>query len=189
MKLKFQISNSCPELAERVKFQIKDGFTIIELLLYQGLLMIFLVVLTEIFLSALDIQLGQQSSSNIQQDGSYIISRLIYDINRASAICKPLTIGSSNETLQLAINSSTCLDPYLYSYSSDGTNLILTTSGNPDPLNGYDTQISHLNFLRLGNSGKVEDTITVKFTLTSKIAIRNFYESRDFQTTVSKRRN
>src|SRR3990172_6790072 len=50
----------------------RRGFTIIELILYMGMLSILLAVLSQIFVSILNVQLESQSSSSIEQDSRYI---------------------------------------------------------------------------------------------------------------------
>src|SRR4030042_5852170 len=75
------------------KFQ--KGFTLVEILLYMGLLAILLVVLTEILVSILAVKIEFEATSSVEQDSRFLLSRLFYDINRASAITTPGSIGSS----------------------------------------------------------------------------------------------
>ncbi len=157
------------------------GFTVIELVLYIGLLTIFLVVLTEIFVSVLDVQLESEATSHVTQDGRYIMSRLFYDVSRSQVILSPAAPGSTSSTLQLSIGGA------IYSYSV-GTNGMLTATdaSGSVPLNGFDTTISNVLFTRLGNSGG-KNTITANFTVSSRVTRPQGSESTPFQVTMGQR--
>lgn len=172
----FRISN--------LKFRISSsqlGMTLIELIIYMGLLSIFLVVLTSVFSSIINVQLESKSVSSVEEDGRYLLNRLTYDLRRASSITTPASIGGSGSTLALVIDGST------YTYSQNGTNLQLVSPAGTDIINSIDTQISNLNFRRIGNvSGK--NTIVVSFTITSAIKkMGNVAETKDIQTTIGVR--
>jgi Tfp pilus assembly protein PilW len=154
------------------------GMTLIELLIYMGLLSIFLVVLTSVFTSIVNVQLESKSVSSVEEDGRYILNRLTYDIRRASSITTPASIGGSGSTLALVINGST------YTLSQNGNNLQLVSSAGTDNLNSVDTKISNLSFQRIGNvSGK--NTIVINFTITSAIQkMGNGPETKAVQTTI-----
>lgn len=157
------------------------GFTLVELLLYMTLLTGFLILLTRIFSSTLDTQFDSEAQSAIQQDSRTIISRLSYDIHRATSVTTPTTLGGSGSTLVLVIAGEN------YTYTVSGTNLILTTTSQPaDPLNSVNTLVSGLNFKRLGNPGG-KDTIQMQFTLTSKVKRLPGADVKSFQTTVGLR--
>jgi len=164
---------------------MKKGFTIIELLIFMGILSILLYVLTDIFVSSLDVKTQSESQASLQQDGRYILSKLIYDINRASAINSP-SLGTENNSLEIVINGQT------YSYSLDGDNLKLTNNFGDNNLNGYNTQVSNLSFLRLGNPVTDErpspkDNIRISFNLKSKMIINSGQEILNFQTSAGLR--
>lgn len=73
------------------KVRNQDGFTIVELLIY---MVIMIVIFTQIFVSILDNQLRSTNTSNVADDGRYIYSRFIYDVNRADSIASPSAFGS-----------------------------------------------------------------------------------------------
>jgi len=62
------------------------GLTLVEMLLYMAVFSILLTVLLQIFFSALDVQLESKATSGVDQDGTYIMARLTYDIQRAQAV-------------------------------------------------------------------------------------------------------
>ena len=145
-----------------------------------GLLAILLAILTGIFLTTLDSHLESQTLSSVQQDGRFILSRMIYDISRAQSITQPTSVGESGNTLQLSI------DGVNYIYSLNSGNLQINNNGTVDRLNGFDTTISNLLFQRLGNTGG-KNSITVSFTITSITQKTQGSETKDFQTTATLR--
>lgn len=166
--LKLEIRNSC------------RGFTVVELILYMGILTILLTVLTEVFGSILDTQLESQAVSSVEQDARFILSRLTYDIMNAQSITTPINLGDQTQTLQLTKSG---ID---YTYSVAGGNFSLTDNFGTDQLNSFDSTISNLSFTRLGaSSGK--PTITIEFTLTSLTRQAKGPETKSFQTTVGLR--
>lgn len=166
----------------KTSFQInqKKGFTLVELLLYMTLLTGFLILLTRIFSSTLDTQFDSQAQAAIQQDSRYILSRLTYDLHRAESVTTPAAQGATGGTLAIVINGVT------YTYTLNGSNLVLTNSNPADSLNSVNTLVSGLSFRRLGNPGG-KDTIQLQFTLTSKVKRLPGSDVKSFQTTIGLR--
>jgi len=148
-----------------------------------GILSILLGVLTSIFVSALDVQAESQATSSVERDGNYILARLNYDIHRAQSINIPVVNGVTASNFQIVINGVN------YTYSVDGNNnLILANNLGVNNLNNYGTNISAFSVERLGNAGKVEDTLKINFTVTSRTQRVSGPETRNFQTNLSLRR-
>ncbi len=159
------------------------GTTLIELLLYMGLLTIFMSVLAGLFSSAVDLHLESNATTSVDRDAQFIISRLTYDIERAVGIVAPASLGSTGSTLTLSITGGNI------SYNTDASgNLVYTTTSGSFTLNSYDVTISDLSFTHYGNLGGVEDNIQVSFTITSQYTQRKGTESRTIQTTIGLRR-
>lgn len=158
------------------------GFTLIELLLYMGIFSILIVVLFQMLASIFDLQLESESASSVSQDGRFIVNRLAYDVPRAATISAPL-LGLEGSSLTIIEGVNT------YTYSLSSGNLILTKNpGNiSNQLNSIDTTVSNLNFYHLADNVEKNDTITVTFTLTSKIKRRGQPDSLDYRTTVGLR--
>lgn len=159
---------------------MKKGFTIIELIIYMGLMAIFLVVLTEIFLSVLDVQTESQQNSSVEQDGKFILARLNYDISQASSITSP--------TLGQASSSATIVEGGV-NYTYDGTsgnNLVLVNNQGSNQLNSAGSSTSNVVFTHLGNVGG-KNSLQVKFRLTSTASRNAGKEIRDFETTLGLR--
>src|SRR3989338_7067480 len=114
------------EITHSLKFAVRrsKGSTLIELLLYMGILSIFLMILTQLFLSVLDVSTESKQVSSVVQDGRFILARLRYDIQRADAINSP-SLGSSDTTLSLDIGGNT------YVYTLSGSNLELQVNSEP----------------------------------------------------------
>ena len=155
----------------------RQGFTIVELLVYVGILVVFIYMLTNMFTAVIDMQLESESTSAVVQDSRYILSRFNYDIKRASSITTPSTLGSQSSTLVLRIGSSD------YTYDLVNGNLVLTGASGTGVLNSTGTHVSGVSFRRYGNvNGK--HSVRIAFTLTSTTDRISGPEVQNFQTTV-----
>ncbi|HSW48291.1 MAG TPA: prepilin-type N-terminal cleavage/methylation domain-containing protein, partial [Candidatus Saccharimonadales bacterium] len=166
---KFQISNFKYQIKKiskvknwkSEKLDFNRGFTLVELLMSIGIMLVLMSVMTGVFGSTIDTTLDSSATSGVDQDGKFIIARLAYDMQRASQIVTPAAPGSTTSpTLTIAINSVN------YTYSLSGSDLILTDDTGPNNLNSNSTQVSNLTFQRLG-IGNMTDTVQVKFKLSS----------------------
>jgi len=156
------------------------GFSLVELLIYMGLLSILVGIMSMIFASIIDVQLRSESASSVDQDSRYILSRMLYDMKSAARVSTPASPGTSSSTLQMLVNNIT------YTYSLDGSNnLQLSNNYGTNVLNGYDTQVSGLSFQRVG-AGDSNDTIRMTFTLTSRTSPHGQAETKTFQTTLAR---
>lgn len=136
----------------------KKGFTLVELLIYMALSMIFMGILTDLFVSTLNLKQESIATSSVESDGRFILSRLIYDAN---------TSGAES----IATN-----------YSLVGNDLMLSGQR----LNSSETKVSDLTFLNLGNVGG-KQSVQVKFRLESVVVRNSGPEVRDYQITVGSR--
>lgn len=164
------------------KIKIQHGSTLIELLLYIGLLAVFMTVLGGILGTAVDLRLESNATSSIDKEANYIFARTTYDIHRADSIDTPINPGDSNQNLVLTIQGVT----YTYNLNSSG-NLVYTNDQGSFYLNNYDTKIDSISFNKIGNLGGAADTVHINITLSSIFKDRKGTESRNFQTTVGLR--
>ncbi|MBI2405012.1 hypothetical protein HYV22_02430 [Candidatus Gottesmanbacteria bacterium] len=155
---------------------VGTGFTIVEMLLYMGLLSGFLVILTSIFLSALDVSSESQTFSRMEEDGRYILARLTYDIARSQAVTIPTTLGTPANSLQLTIGGESVI------YGISGTNLTIASGSETNILNSFGSYVSGFTVVRLGNPGGKE-SVTVDVTLTSATQRPSGPEVRSFHMT------
>lgn len=185
MRKTYHLSLTCPPKPWRrwITYHLKRGVTLIEMLLYMGIFSIFLVVLTDIFVSILSVRSESEASSTIEKDGRYLLSRLSYDISRADSISNPTAIGQTDNLLRLVIG------PVNYTYSTLGSNMTLLDNQGLNFLNGSETSISNIQFTRIGNTSVVgtKDNIKLQFTLTSKTQRNSGPETKTFTTTIGRR--
>lgn len=160
---------------------LTKGFTIVEILIYIGLFSMFMVVLTNIFVSSLDVKLGSEANSAVVTDGRFILTRLENDITQAQAISLPASLGDEGSSLTLTLPGGDTL-----SYNLNGDNLELTDAIGSGKLNSSETKITSLNFHKIGNADGGE-TVQINIVLESTTAIRAQPEIRDYQTTVGLR--
>lgn len=158
----------------------KLGFTLVELILYMGILSVLVLVLTDILVAIFNAQLSSQSTTSVSADGRYIYSRITYDINRAQGVALPTNLGDSSATLVATISGST------YTYGLSSGNLQVNDGTGSYVLNGPDTTVSNLQFTRIGNiNGK--HTFRLNYTITGKIPLNGRIDSEVFQTTAGLR--
>lgn len=158
----------------------KLGFTLVELSIYMGISMIILLILIELLAAIFNTKLTSQSTSSVSQDGRYIYTRLIYDVNRAQNVSIPANLGDTDNKLSLIINNQ----PLTYMLQEG--NIVIEDAGNTYVLNGVNTTVSDLLFTRIGNpNGK--HTFKITYKITSRIVERGAPESKVFQTTAGLR--
>jgi len=155
----------------------KQGFTVVELLVYSGILTVFLYVMTNIFISVLDMQLESETAGPVVQDSQYILSRFTYDIGRASSIVTPAALGAQTTNLVLHIGASD------YTYVVTNGNLLLTSPSGSAALNSYGTKVSNVSFRRYGNTNG-KNSVRILFTLTSVASRSAGPDSRDYESTI-----
>lgn len=159
------------------------GFTLIELMIYMGVLAIFIGTLSTLFSTSVNIQLESQNLTSVEQDGRYILARLIYDSHRATSVTTPASLGASNSSLVLVISGVN----YTFDLDASG-NLRYVNNLGTFQLNSHDTSLSSLSFQRIGNVGGDEDTIVVSFQIASRVETIPPTPPKDFSTVIALRR-
>ena len=157
-----------------------QGFTLVEMLIYIGILSIFMLVLAEIFHSVINVQLESASHSFVQQDSQFIISRLTSDVHRAENIILPASIGEESTSLQIVIDGQN------HTYAPNNGDLQLTDNLGSANLNSIETSVSNFNITRLGNPGG-KNSLQINFTITSRILQQGQAESQNYQTVLKLR--
>lgn len=163
-----------------------SGFTLIELVIYGGLLGILLVILSDYFISIMNLQLQTKVSSSIEQDGEYILARTAYDMHRALSIQSP-GVGITGSSVSIVIHENDV--DKTYQYDVQNGNLMLTVDSAATQLNSGESEVAGFSVFRIGNSDSIvgaKDTLRMSFTLRSKATGSSFSE-RPFMTTVSLR--
>ncbi len=164
----------------------KGGFTLIELVLFMGLMSILLMVIIDVFNTVLTVQLDSEKTTYTATDSRYIYTRLLYDIHRAKSINLPASLGTSGSSLQLTIFEGGADRTFTYTVNSTTHMLTLTNYLGTIELNSPNTTISGLSFTRLGNvNGK--NSVQLSFTTTSVAKSRSINEVQTYQTTIGLR--
>jgi hypothetical protein len=160
---------------------MKRAFTFIEMLIYIGLVSVFLVILSGMFGAILDMQLESRAGSAVDQDAQYLLARMEYDVRRASDIVSPSVSGEVADSLTLTIGSDT------YIYSLTGGKLQLTVSGQSHILNSFDCLTSDFSVTRIGYDTE-KPSIRISFNLQSvAVSLTQQPQIRSYQTTVGLR--
>lgn len=158
----------------------QKGFTLVELIIYMGLLAILMTILTRLFTATIDVQLSSEATGAVEEDSRYIYSRLAYDLTRADSIVTPASPGVSANSLTMMIG------PVVNTYSVSNTSLMLANDQGVSELNSYGTSISNVLFTQLGPvTGK--KSIQVKYTITSTIQSSSGPDTRNMETTITQR--
>lgn len=153
---------------------MKRGFTIVELLIYMVIMSALLTVLGRILITTLDLQTESESTSMVETDGRFLLSRLSYDLHRASSIASPTSAGQTAASLGLTIDGQT------FTYAVTNSALQLTTPSGSSPLTSPDVAMTNFSVTRLGNPGG-KPTVQINFT------ISHGQETRNYQTAVGLR--
>ncbi|OGG34950.1 hypothetical protein A2363_01875 [Candidatus Gottesmanbacteria bacterium RIFOXYB1_FULL_47_11] len=158
----------------------KKGFTIVELLLYMGLLTVFTVIMTHMFTSILDVQLESVATGAVSEDSRYLYGRLTYDIKRAASIVTPPVVGETTDSLTIMIGT------VANTYRMSGDAIVLVNDAGVNRLNGSATRISGLSFQRLGKA-EGKNSIRIAFTIDSTTQKVSGPETKTVTTTVALR--
>ncbi len=164
-----------------LSFSSRSGFTLVELMIYMGLLSVFMVVMTDLLSQILDVRTQSTALSFVNTDGNYIRDRLAYDIRRSTSITTPAVPGATSNQLVLMIGGAT------YSYAVGSTALTLTTGGVSQTLTTSDVSIASFSATRVGN-GTGKDTVRLEYTLQSKRTAHNLpVEQKSYELTIGAR--
>jgi len=162
------------------------GASLIELLIYIGLLSIILLVAIDLMIRSGEFSLEASSKNNLQGDTLFIEGRLSYDIHQADTITTPADLGDTSSTLVLTVGSET------HTYSLNGTNLEYQRETGPPPttqtanLNSNLTRINSISFQRLGNTGG-KHTIKIVFEIEDIKGRKGGAVKKTFETVVGLR--
>lgn len=154
-----------------------NGITLVELVIYMGILSVILVIFIDLFALLFDKQLETQSISAVQQDSNYILSRLPYEFGRAQSVEIPATAGAVTNSLRLMTDSD------IYDFYLLNNNLVREHNGEIEQVNGYDTTATNLTFRRLGENN-AQDVVQIELVLSSKAKKQSGNEVNQFSTTL-----
>lgn len=161
------------------------GFTLIELLLYVSIVGILLLGITAFFAISAEARIKNQSISEVNQQGQFVMDILSQTIRNADSITLP-AIGGSGNQLTAAV-PTTSLNPTTVSLS--GTTLqIKEGSAAALPLTNTKVEVSNLviqNLSRTSTPGIVQISLTISRTNPNNRPEYSFQKT--FTTSVSVR--
>lgn len=167
-----------------VKNVNQKGTSLIEVLLYIGLLSVVLIVIIDLLITSGSLKQEANGKSSLAQDAHYISQRLTYEIERADSVTSPATIGQISQILNTTVGSES------YTFSLNAGNLemqkmvglsVLTAN-----LNSSLTSVSNLSVQRLGNiSGK--SSFKINFTLTNLKSTQQGTLSKNYEVVATLR--
>ena len=154
----------------------KPGFTLVEMLMVMGVMSILVVILSQVFGSILTMKLRSEATTAVSQDSRYLLSRLYYDISRASDI-----VSGSGATLTLTIGG----DSYVYAQNGDTLTLAIN-GGTGESLTSVRSRVTDLSFTRTDLG--LKKGVQIHLIMTPIIALPGGANlSRELTTTVALR--
>ena len=157
------------------KLPLNSGTTLVELILYMGLLSIFIIILFNLFTAILSTQTRSAAVSLVQTNGNFLLTKLTADINRADSIVLPLAISASASSMVLKVGATDT------TYAISNGRLVITDSSGSNNLNDSDTTISDFVVTKLGNVGG-KPGLQMLFTITSNVVDNSNIKTKTFQT-------
>lgn len=153
----------------------KEGFSLIELVIYLGLTIILLGLLSSILFTILKVQQNQSSAFKLNSELNFIMNSIRTDVRQGTAISvtsSTLTVNTaSSSTNPIIINSSNGT-----AYRKVGTNLA-------QALSSSQVTLDSLTFKEY--SGTSTKAVQILIVLTSNPDNPQIKETRSLQSTVS----
>lgn len=142
-----------------LKKRLTTGFTIVEMLIYMGLMSILLVLLSSMFVSILETQAESVSDTSLVSESQYITAKIRYDINRTNVINTPAAEGITTNMLSLSTDAGEV------QYAINGSNILtVTQAGISHALHTDELETTSLAVVLYGNDTGVP-SIEVEFVL------------------------
>src|SRR3989344_1950392 len=139
----------------------RRGFTIIELLIFTAIFSIMSVAFLSALVSAIQIQVKQLATSEVNQQSQFLLDTIQYYVQSASLV--ELPSDTATTTLKLRTSSSSTDPLYIY-LSGDVVYLKQTDSGAAEALTSSKVAVSNLTFTKRANNPG-HDSVNVLFTI------------------------
>ncbi len=123
------------------------GVSLIEVQLYAALFAVFIVVLSQLFANAVDLQVRNSATAAVDQEAKFVLQRLQFDGLRAAAVTTPSALGETTAVLAYTIGSQT------YTYQVNNGVLELTNPEDTYAVTSPLVEIANFQVLRTGNLG------------------------------------
>jgi len=160
-----------------------NGFTLIEFLLYIGILVTILALTGGFLWNIIFGSIKEASYQEVQENGRFILAKITQEVKKATGINSPLA-GATSTTLSLAM-AATSTDPTVFDLVNGQLKITRGASG-PYELTSDQITVSNLRFTNLSYPD-TPGTIRIEITL-EHVNPGNRIEyqaSADFKSTVS----
>jgi Tfp pilus assembly protein PilW len=155
--------------------KLKNGYTLIEVLVYGVIFSMFLLLITQIFLTMKNTSAGSSATVNLQQNYARIFSDLNQTIRSATSVSSPT---SGNSAASLSLNDGSIV------YQVVGGVLQKVDGGTPIPLTDDGINIADINFENVGEA-TLAATVRIRMTVESNYILEGGRRiSEDFQTAI-----
>jgi hypothetical protein len=153
-RISSQITSQKTKLKTRYKTS-SPGITLVELLIYMGLFTGFLVILSGVFVSTLEVQSESSQTARIEQDSQYLFARLQYDVSRADDLISPAVNGETTNSLVIAVTEGE-----LTYFIENGQLKLSLSGGTSEVITSTGITVSLLEFQRLANEDGIPSVRT-----------------------------
>ena len=156
---------------------IRTGTTLLEIMLFLGILSIISTTITAVFIATQDARVLQRSIANLEDGGIQLISTISKTARRAETVVSPATgMTGSSLVLQMASN-----DEYPTIFTRVGSGIVIVQKSSTSALLGSSVVISSLSFKNVAG-GNVWFTFTLS-TIVRAVKSRTY--SRTFNGTAT----
>ena len=162
-------------IAQQYRLISSRGFSLVEVLVYLGILILVVIVSIEMFISFDLVLMRNAAERELTTSASVSLERMLRDFRAADIIdLTPSTFDVSPGTLTLVQGTTTI------AYTLSGGNLLVSVNGLvPIPLTGDTITVDSLVFSRYAENGLELVRVALTLSTHSKIAssTRTFYTS------------
>jgi len=160
----------------------KNGFTMIEIMMYFAITSVFLLSITLFSIQIMTAFRWSENMHEIQTSGNFITDKFVEKIHSAESIETGTSVFDSDDGV-LALNGTTSSRFYL-----DAGNLyLIEDSGDPMQLNSSDVKFNFLRFTRVV-SPKTPDQVVIDAEIESISEITSYNRSYPYHLSLSLRR-
>lgn len=161
----------------------KQGFTLIEILIYIAILALVFVSMIVFFLNNISSNIKANSYQEVQQNGRFVMTKISQEMKKAIGINSPVP-GSSGTSLSLVMSDSN-LNPTVLDLNN-GKLRIAQGSSAPVDLTTDQVLVTNLQFTNLsyaGTPGTVRTEMTIEYLNPANKS--EYQASLDLKTTIS----
>lgn len=166
----------------RMQKHLRRGFTLIELLMFTAIFSVIIGAFITILISMVSVQASQAASSEVQQQGQFVVQQLQYYIESARLVDMPQDTVMSALTLREATST---LDPTIINASSSGSSTLVFIqrgTGSTTPLTVNKVSVSNLLFTRHFNSNGTSspygtDSVSFSFIVSANLGGKQYTQA------------